>query len=207
MTVADSARVGAAGKNPAIAVAGSGAAAGLIASLALSALILLAERVAALPVGTFYLVLVSAISQASDYDILAIAQGLMLHLLAGTVIGVAIAAPFAVSRRMYQSLRQFAPVYGLGAGALVWLALFVPVTFGTVEPLLQSLDGQSVISQRAPVGDLFKVAVGDLLGMMDRVIYTALAFNMFYGLVALIITRSFAEAVLGRKAGNFIKPT
>src|SRR5574341_255466 len=178
---------------------GSGAASGLIASLALSTLILLAERVAGLPVGAFYLVLLAAITQSADYSMYAIAQGLLLHLAAGTIIGLVISAPFAASRRAYSALFRFAPGLGLAAGATIWLALFVPVTFGAMVPLLQSLDSQSVISQRAPVGNLLQVAVGDLLAMMDRVLYTALAFNMFYGLVTLILTRSFAGAVIGRK--------
>lgn len=181
-----------------LAVVMSGAASGLIASLAVSAMMLLAERVAGLPVGTFYLVLVAAITQAADYSTSMIAQGLLLHLAAGTMIGLVISAPFAASRAAYRVLGRFAPALGLGAGALVWAALFVPVTFGMMLPLLQSLDGQSVISQRVPVGNLFQVAVADLLAMMDRVIYTALAFNMFYGLVALILTRSLAAAVVGK---------
>lgn len=183
---------------------GSGAAAGLIASLALSGMMLLAERVAGLPVGTFYLVLVSAITQVTDYGMSAIAQGLLLHLAAGTVIGLVMSAPFAASRRAYLMLDRFAPALGLGAGVLIWAALFIPVTFGTMLPLLQSLDGQSVISQRAPVGNLFQVAVSDLLAMMDRVIYTALAFNMFYGLVAFILTRSMASALFGRRKKQVI---
>ncbi|NWG37006.1 hypothetical protein [Nitrososphaera sp.] len=178
---------------------GSGAASGLIASLALSALMLLAERVAGLPVGTFYIVLVSAVTQATDYGMSAIVQGLMLHLAAGTALGLVMSAPFAVSRRAYSLLGRFAPGFGLGAGALIWAALFVPVTFGIMMPLLQSHDGQSVISQRAPDSKLFQVAVSDLLAMMDRVIYTALAFNMLYGLVALILTRSLSGALFGRR--------
>lgn len=181
------------------AVAGFGAASGLIASLALSALMLLAERVAGLPVGTFYIVLVAAITQVVDYGMSAIAQGLLLHLAAGTLIGLILSVPFAASRRAYTVLGQFAPALGLGAGALIWAVLFVPVTFGTMLPLLQSLDGQSVISQRVPVGNLFQVAVDDLLAMMDRVLYTALAFNMFYGLVALILTRSLAVVLIDKR--------
>lgn len=177
---------------------GSGAASGLITSLALSALMLLAERVAGLPVGTFYLVLMSAITQVTDYSISPIAQGLLLHLAAGTILGLVVAAPFA-SRKAYSVLGRFAPGFGLVAGVLIWAALFVPVTFGTMMPLLQSLDGQSVISQRTPDNRLFQVAVADLLSMMDRVLYTALVFNMFYGLVAMILTRSFAGAILGRR--------
>ncbi|MEO9363129.1 MAG: hypothetical protein ABI348_04435 [Nitrososphaera sp.] len=185
-------------KSRGLAVAGAGAASGLIGSLAVSALILLGERVAGLPVGTFYLMLVSAISQAQDYNMYAIVQGLLLHLIAGTAIGLAISTPFAVSRRAYASLGRFAPAYGLAAGALVWAALFVPVTYGTMVPLMQSLDGRSVIDQHSPIGELFRIAVSDMLAMMDRIVYTALAFNMLFGLVALVLTRAFSEAAIGR---------
>lgn len=178
---------------------GSGAVSGLIASLALCGMMFLAERVAGLPVGTFYLVLIAAITQVTDYGMSAIAQGLLLHLAAGTLIGLVLSAPFAASRRSYYILDRFAPALGLGAGILIWATLFIPVTFGTMLPLLQSLDGQSVISQRAPAGNLFQIAVADLLGMMDRVIYTALAFNMFYGLLALILTKSLASALVNKK--------
>ncbi len=187
------------GESHGLAVASAGAASGLIASLALSALMLLAERVAGLPVGTFYLVLVSAISQAQDYNTVAIVRGLLLHLLAGTVIGAVLSAPFAASKRAYRTLGTLSPAYGLAAGALVWAALFLPVTYGSMVPLLQALDSQSVISQRAPVGETFRVAVADLLAMTDRIIYTALAFNMFFGLLGLVLTRAFAGAILGRK--------
>nr|WP_294805671.1 hypothetical protein [uncultured Nitrososphaera sp.] len=181
-----------------LAVAGAGAASGLIGSLAVSALILLGERVAGLPVGTFYLMLVSAISQAQDYNTYAIVQGLLLHLLAGAAIGLVISAPFAVSRKAYSSLGRFAPAYGLAAGALVWAALFLPVTYGTMVPLLQSLDGRSVVDQHTPTGILFRIAVSDMLAMMDRIVYSALAFNMLFGLVVLVLTRALSEAAMGR---------
>jgi hypothetical protein len=213
-----------------LVVAGSGAASGLIASLAISALVLLAERVASLPVGTFYIMLASAVLHTTaDFGAYAAAQGVLMHLAAGTALGATLAAPFAVSKRAYGSLGRLAPAYGSGAGALIWLVLFVPVTYGVMVPLLGSLDSQSVISQRSPslsggmdvyvpsdpsatttatklppMGDLFKVTVGELLSMMDRVVYTALAFNMFYGLVALVLTRSFAEALLNRKKAQVV---
>ncbi|HVX01666.1 MAG TPA: hypothetical protein VHA09_00775 [Nitrososphaera sp.] len=185
-------------KNRILSIAGVGAASGLVGSLAISALILLAERVAGLPIGTFYLMLVSAISQSLDYSTYAIAQGLLLHLFAGAVIGALLSAPFGASRKAYVSLGRLAPAYGLAAGALVWAALFLPVTYGTMVPLLQSLDGRSVVSQHSPVGTVFSIAVSDMLAMMDRIVYTALAFNMLFGLVTLVLTRTVAEAVLGR---------
>ena len=187
-----------------MAVLGSGVAAGLVASLAVSALMLLAERTAMLPVGTFYMVLVSAVLPATGYGTYAIVQGLLLHLLAGAVLGLVMSAPFALSKKAYGTLGRLAPAYGLGAGALVWAALFIPVTFGVMLPLLQLLEGQPDIRQRAPAGDLFQVAVADLLAMTDRVVYTALAFHMLYGLLALIMTRAFAGALLESKKPQVI---
>ncbi len=186
------------GKNV-LTILGSGVAAGLIASLAVSALILLAERVALLPVGTFYLMLVSAITQTQEYSLFSIAQGLLLHLATGSVIGLIMSIPFAVSQKAYVSLGKYAPAYGLAAGVAIWLVLFLPVTYGVMLPLLQSLDGQAEISQRAPIGDLFRAATSELLTMIDRVVYMALVFNAFYGLLALILTKSFASAILERK--------
>lgn len=169
---------------------GAGAAAGLVSSLAISALIMLAERVAMLPMGTFYMVLVLAVLHSADYGVNAILQGLLMHLAAGTVLGTLIAAPFATSKT--RGALRFAPAYGLAAGILVWLGLFMPVTYGVMLPLLKSFEGQPDISQRAPDSFLFKVAISDLVQMIDRVVYTALAFNALYGLVALILTRSLA---------------
>lgn len=177
---------------PSLALLGAGATAGLISSLAISALIMLAERVAMLPMGTFYMVLVLAVSQAANYSVYAILQGLLMHLAAGTVLGFVMSVPFAISKSAYGSLR-FAPAYGLLAGALVWLVLFLPVTYGVVVPLLKSLEGQPDIRQRAPDSFLFQTAISDLLKMTDRVIYVALAFNMLYGLLVLILTKSIAD--------------
>ncbi|HEX2013654.1 MAG TPA: hypothetical protein VLA68_00365, partial [Nitrososphaera sp.] len=73
---------------PRLAVMGSALAAGLISSLAVSALILLVEKVAQLPVGTFYLVLASAVLQTQSHSLGVIALGLLMHLAAGSVLGV-----------------------------------------------------------------------------------------------------------------------
>ncbi len=185
-------------KNQVLSVTASGAASGLIGSLAVSALILLAERVAGLPVGTFYLTLIAAISQGHDYSIYAILQGMLLHILAGTVLGLAISMPFALSSRAYSSLGRAAPAYGLVAGVLIWTVLFLPLTYGTMIPLLKSLDGRSVIRQSAPTGELSKIAVSDMLAMIDRIVYTALAFNMLFGLIVLVSTRAFSQAAIHR---------
>jgi hypothetical protein len=174
---------------PRLALAGSGVAAGLISSLAISGLLLLVERMSELPVGTFYLVLVSALMQ-QDYSTGAVVLGFLMHLAAGSVIGLAVSAPLA-----WKKLGRYAPAYGLAAGAALWAALFLPITYGMMIPLLNSIE-QEVIRQRAPVGTLYVAATDELLAMMDRVVAGALAFNMFYGLLAATIARSMYEARL-----------
>jgi hypothetical protein len=180
-----------------LAVAGSGLAAGLISSLAISALILLVEKLTDLPVGTFYLVLASVVLQTQAHTVDTIALGLLMHLAAGSVIGLAISVPFVVSKRLLASADRYAPAYGLAAGFALWLALFLPITFGVMLPLLNSLDSQ-LIKQQVPTGEVSSIATDELLSIMDRVIAGSLAFNMFYGLLAVILTRLLSEAYMRR---------
>lgn len=182
---------------PRLAVAGSGLAAGLISSLAISALILLVEKLADLPVGTFYLVLASVVLQTQAHTVDTIALGLLMHLAAGSVIGLVISIPFVVSKGLLASADRYAPAYGLAAGFALWLALFLPITFGVMLPLLNSLDSQ-LIRQQVPTGEVSSIATDELLSIMDRVIAGSLAFNMFYGLLAVILTRLLSEAYMRR---------
>lgn len=183
---------------PRVAILASGLAAGLIASLAISALMLLAEKVANLPVGTFYIILVSALTQTQEYTVGTIAAGFLLHLAAGSFIGLAISAPFAASERSFAAMRRHGPAYGIGAGFALWLLLFMPVTYGIIVPSLGALDGQAVIRQNAPTGDLAAIKTANILSMMDRIIAGSLAFNVFYGLLAVMLTGSLAEAAIRR---------
>ncbi|MCI0561883.1 MAG: hypothetical protein MN733_25635 [Nitrososphaera sp.] len=182
---------------PRLAVMGSALAAGLISSLAVSALILLVEKVAQLPVGTFYLVLASAVLQTQSHSSEVIALGLLMHLAAGSVLGVAISIPFCVSAKWFAVSGRYSPVYGLGAGVAIWLALFLPITFGLTLPFLNSLDDQ-LIEQRVPTGEVSSIATGELLAITDKVIIGSLAFNMFFGLLVAMLTKSFSEVYMRR---------
>jgi hypothetical protein len=181
---------------PRLAVAGLGLAAGLISSLAISALILLVEKVAQLPVGTFYLVLASALLQTQEYTLEVVALGFLVHLAAGSIMGLAISAPFVSTKSFAGTIGRYAPVYGLAAGFALWLVVFLPVTFGIMLPLLNSIDSQTVIRQHVPSGQVSTIATGELLALMDRVIIGSLAFNMFYGLLAVMLTKSLSEGYL-----------
>ena len=187
---------------PRLALAGSGLAAGLISSLAISGSLLLVERMSSLPVGTFYLVLVSALLQTPEYTVNTIVLGLLMHIAAGSIIGLAMSVPFIAWKRSFAASGKYAPAYGIGAGFALWAVLFLPVTYGIMLPLLDSTGGQEVISQQVSTGEVHAIATDELLAIMDRVIVGSLAFNMFYGLLAVILTRSLYEAYLRRKSAH-----
>src|SRR5919108_4361904 len=180
-----------------------GLVAGLISSLAISGLILLVEKISLLPVGTFYYVLVSALTNSYSSNTEAvIALGLAMHLLAGSFIGVVMSVPFIVLRntsgdavnKWTSFIQKYSSVYGLAFGFGLWLVVFLPITFIIVIPLLNSFENQDImISQSVPTGEVTSATFFGLLSMIDRIIYGALAFNIFYGLMTAILLQSFSK--------------
>jgi hypothetical protein len=177
-----------------------GLVAGLVSSLAISGLMLLAEKINSLPVGTFYYVLVSALTNSySSNTETVIAIGLVAHLLAGSLIGVVMSIPFillgnireAATHKWTSFIEKYSSVYGLAFGFGLWLVVFLPITFLIVIPLLNSFEYQDImIRQRVPTGEVASATFFGLLSMIDRIIYGALAFNVFYGLLTAIMLQS-----------------
>jgi hypothetical protein len=180
-----------------------GLVAGLISSLAISGLMLLVEKINSLPVGTFYYVLVSAITNSySSNTETVIAIGLALHLVAGSFLGLVMSIPLIVIRNIRKGAinkrisfyERYSPVYGIAFGFGIWLLVFLPITFMIVVPLLNSFQFQDImVRQRVPTGEVASATFYGLLSMMDRIIYGALAFNILYGLLTAITLQSFSE--------------
>jgi hypothetical protein len=180
-----------------------GLVAGLISSLAISGLILLVEKINSLPVGTFYYVLVSALTNSySSNTETVIAIGLAAHLLAGSFLGLVMSIPFIILRnlrggannRTITFIEKYTSVYGIAFGFGLWLVVFLPITFTIVIPLLNSFEFQDIIiRQRVPTGEVTSATFYGLLSMMDRIIYGAIALNIFYGLVTAIMLQSFSK--------------
>jgi hypothetical protein len=180
-----------------------GLVAGLISSLAISGLLLLVEKINSLPVGTFYYVLVSAITNSySSNTETVIAIGLALHLVAGSFLGLVMSIPLIVLRNVRRGAinkrisfyERYSPVYGIAFGFGLWLLVFLPITFMIVVPLLNSFEFQDImVRQRVPTGEVASATFYGLLSMMDRIIYGALAFNILYGLLTAITLQSFSE--------------
>jgi hypothetical protein len=183
-----------------------GLVAGLVSSLAISGLMLLVEKISSLPVGTFYYVLVSALTGSFSSNIQGvIAVGLAMHLLAGSFIGFLMSMPFIVLRNTYGDtidkrtsfIQKYSPVYGMAFGFGLWLVVFLPITFMIVVPLLNSFENQDImLRQSVPTGEVSSATFFGLLSMIDRIIYGAIAFNIFYGLITAILLQSFYEKYL-----------
>ena len=180
-------------------VLGFGMLAGFLASACISGLIFVVEKTIDIPVGTFYLVLVSSITQSHAESVNMIVAGLLLHLFTGSIIGVIISIPFALRDfRILSVMHKYAPIYGLIFGLIVWALLFVPVTFWVIMPLLRNLDQDQLIVQQTPVGTASSITVGELLSINDKILIGALVFNMFYGLVASIIIKSITGKLVSQ---------
>ena len=182
--------------SPQLAILGFGLVGGLVSSLAISGLILMVEKITAVPVGTFYMVLMDAITGLQGYSVLMIAIGLSLHLICGSVLGIIMAIPFAYFKK--GSIFQYAPVYGLIFGLASWTVLFLPITLGMILPFISSIEIQP-ISQQVPTGPVASIDNSKLLELSSEITYGALPFNMFYGLVGAIVIKSLCERYLKRK--------
>ena len=176
-----------------------GLVAGLISSLAISGLILMVEKITAVPVGTFYMVLMAALTNSNLSSVNMIISGLLLHLISGSIIGLVMAIPFTTYKRSSaKTVYQYAPVYGLLFGLALWSILFLPVTFWMVLPLVSSLENQ-VIEQQVPTGPIASIETSKLSDMSNKIIFGALPFNMFYGLLTATIIKLLSENYLYKK--------
>jgi hypothetical protein len=186
-----------------IKVALFGLGAGIIAALAISSLLLLAEKVSSLPIGTFYYILVSGITGSFSSNVPgAVALGLGIHLAAGGIIGLIMSAPFVVNMMRLGGaasakksfFQKHGPVYGLAFGFGIWTLLFMPFTYLAVIPMLNSFENQDIyLGQRVPTGELTSTTFFKVTSMVDQIIYAAIVFNMFYGLLVGIMCQSFFE--------------
>jgi hypothetical protein len=185
-----------------VRVLGFGVIAGLLASISVSGLIFIVEKTIDIPVGTFYLVLISSISQSQADSVNMIVAGLLLHLLTGSIIGIIISIPFAIrDTKISTVMNKYAPIYGLICGVVIWTFLFVPVTFWIIVPLLSNPMHDQAIVQQSPVGTASSITVKELLSINDKIVIGALVFNMFYGLVTSIIIRSFSGKAMKERKG------
>jgi hypothetical protein len=171
-------------------MAAYGLIAGFVSSLAISGLLLLVEKAISLPIGTFYLMISSTFIESQEYYSLdKIIFGFILHIIAGSIIGLIMSIPFIVFKDKYvRSMQRYAVPYGLGFGFALWSFLFIPITLWIILPILERTVIQEVPAQVDVMFTTDRVAM-----LVDRIMIGAVAFNMLYGLLAAIIIKTLYE--------------
>lgn len=165
--------------------------AGLISSLCISSIILLTEKLIGLPVGTFYIIIIDALTHSSSISITNVIYGLILHLITGTILGLAMAIPFSISKGSLQKLTKYSHLYGAGLGLGIWGLFFVSISFVIVLPQISQIS--IIILQQTPTGTIAGFDSNSVKDAIGEIIVLALPFNVFYGLMVGILIKSFNE--------------
>ena len=175
-------------------IAAYGLIAGFVSSLAISGLLLLVEKAISLPIGTFYLMISSTFIESQEYYSLdKIIFGFILHIIAGSIIGLIMSIPFIVFKDKYvRSMQRYAVPYGLGFGFALWSFLFIPVTLWIILPILDTSQERTVI-QEVPAQVDVMFTTDRVAMLVDRIMIGAVAFNMLYGLLTAIIIKTLSE--------------
>ncbi|MGH9982786.1 MAG: hypothetical protein ACRD8W_02380 [Nitrososphaeraceae archaeon] len=153
-----------------------GAFASFIATWSISSVIVLTELLLGLNIGTFYSIM--GISLGIDNNITtAISVAFGLHLLVGTLIG-AVVGVVGIRWKKVRMLNLFKSLLiGMGAGVLVWLVLFLPITTLLVQPAINSITTMlAVESQRAVISE-------DINSSIRNITLIAIAFHLIWGAI------------------------
>lgn len=131
-----------------------GAFAGFIATWSISSVIAVTEILLGLNIGTFYSIM--GISLGVNNIATATSTAFGLHLLIGTIVWTIL----GIIGIRWKKMRKLNPV-GMGAGIVVWLVLFLPITTFLVQQAINSIttmlaiQSQKVLSQVSYALSLF----------------------------------------------------
>jgi hypothetical protein len=152
-----------------------GAFAGFLATWAISSAVVAAELILGLRISTFYSII--GISLGSNDIVSAGYIGFGLHILVGTLIGALLGA---IGIR-WKEIRMFDPLksalVGIGAGLVIWLVVFLPITTLLIQPQIQHIVViLSMSLQQA-------VSADDINSAMTKITLAAIAFHMIWGAI------------------------
>lgn len=152
-----------------------GALSGFIATWSISTAIAVAELALGLKIGTFYSIM--GISVGLPNPISAAYLGFGLHLLTGTIIGAVLGA---IGIR-WKRIRMFSPykssLVGIGAGIVIWLVLFLPITVLLIQPSIQRIVVILAVASQQPV-------LSDYINhSVTNITLVAIVFHMIWGAI------------------------
>jgi hypothetical protein len=114
-----------------------GAFAGFIATLLIALAIAAAGLAFGFQMGTFYSVI--GISLGLNNIVNAAYVGFGLHLLIGTLLGIVLGAIGIRWKKIRMLIPYKSSLFGVGAGVVIWLILFLPITSLLIQPSIQRI--------------------------------------------------------------------
>jgi hypothetical protein len=152
-----------------------GALAGFIASSLISLAIAGVELAFGLPIGTFYSVI--GIILGLNNVINASYLGFGLHLLIGILSGIVLGA-IGIRWEKIRSLMLIpykSSLFGVGAGIVMWLVLFLPITTLLIQPSIQRIVVILAIAWQKPV------LADQLSNSISNIAIIAIVFHLVWG--------------------------
>jgi hypothetical protein len=151
-----------------------GAFAGLIATWAVSSVIAASEVAIGLQISTFYSVM--GIGLGLNNVITAAYVGFGLHLLTGSALGGVLGA-IGIRWKKIKMLNLLKnTLLGMGAGFVIWLVLFAPVTTFLIQPSIQRIVIILALASQHPASsDVIKNSI-------TAILVGAIAFHLLWGL-------------------------
>lgn len=150
-----------------------GATAGAIATWSLSSIIAAAEVGLAFPIGTFYSILGISLGVGNVATATYLAFG--LHILTGTILGVIVGAIVTKLRAVPSPYKS--TLVGMGAGVVIWIVFFLPVTMLLVQPSIQRITLLIGASSNLPASS------SNISQFVGTVTIGAIAFHLIWGAI------------------------
>lgn len=159
-----------------------GAFAGFIATWSISSVIVVTELLLGQNIGASYSIMGISLGLNDITTATSIAFG--LHLLVGTIIGAVIGA-IGIRWKKIRMLNPYkSSLVGMGAGIVIWLVLFLPITLFFVQPSINSITAiLAVESQQAVFSEDVNLSIRNIT-------IIAIAFHLIWGAIFGIIVSS-----------------
>jgi len=152
-----------------------GALAGFIATWSISSAIAAAELILGLQIGTFYSIM--GISIGLNNATTGAYLGFGLHLLVGTILGVVLGA-IGIRWKKIRMLDPFkCSLVGIGAGLVIWLVLFLPITVLLIQPSIHRIVViLAVVLQQPILSD-------NISHSITNIVFMAIVFHIVWGAI------------------------
>ena len=152
-----------------------GALAGFIATWSISSAIAASELALHLEIGTFYSII--GISLGLNNATMAAYLGFGLHLLTGTILGALLGA-IGIRWKKIRMLNPYkSSIVGVGAGIVIWLVFFLPITVLLIQPYIQHIVVILAVASQQPV------LSDNLTHSITNITLMAIVFHIIWGAI------------------------